>query len=603
MARKISEKDFDYVAEYIKEEYDRRKKDRNHLDHAIKEIDRQIEMRPDTSHKMLFISGRNSGQPDPNKAWMPEVELPLQAEALETLTSDARSMMFPDAGPWFSAHAAMTDEYLDRADFTSMIAGDENEVPTQISQDNADKLVAGQLEHWHSQYDFRGHMDLINAEAISYGVGIGRGRMVKKSVVMDTARGTIREDQIIPVLIPRSIKNTYLDDREHILMHEGYMVGPLQIFTRKMQLDDLKRQTQGNKDPYSEDGGWIPRFVNKLEADDKGFVELLEAEGDFIIPRRTSGSISLPGTIVTVSVGKNAIKVVRMRFRKYPYNSVIAFPYHKEKVGTPYATSPLRKGWPLQAAATEMWMNLIQAATLNVQPPIGYDRNDMWFAENGGPVVAPGALWGTIGDINTHNIGDVGALLQAYTQALLQYADVVGVHRARLGAQTVSHTTAFAKNAELQRGAVRTVDYVRSTLQGPLTQWLCMEYEMGKKSLKGTNTFYIDSYRGFVNIDKDQLPDEVVFEAHGSGAPLEEQQKLQLKLQALAEAIQMDQVAIAQGQPPTLNIQSMIEERLRAGGWSDTDPFLNRAAPVASGASPIALDSLRNPQVLAGIGG
>ena len=56
MEKKISEKDFDYVADYVREEFDRRKKDRKHLDYAIKEIDRQVEMRPYTSHKMLFSS-------------------------------------------------------------------------------------------------------------------------------------------------------------------------------------------------------------------------------------------------------------------------------------------------------------------------------------------------------------------------------------------------------------------------------------------------------------------------------------------------------------------------------------------------------------------
>lgn len=597
---KISEKDFDYIAEYVKEEYDRRKRDRKHLDHAIKEIDRQIEMRPDTSHKNRFDgNGRNTGQIDPTKSWMPEIELPLQAEALEVLTSDCRAMIFPDNGPWFAGHAAMTDEYLDRVDFTSMIAGDENEVPTLINQDNADKLIYGLLEHWHRQYDFRGHIDLINAEAISYGVGVGRARVVKKSVVMETARGLVRQDQKIPVLVPRSIKTTYLDDREHVLMHEGYMVGPLQIFTRKMSLDDLKKHVQGNKDPDSDDGGWIAKYVNKLEADDKGFVDMIEAEGDFIIPRKTSGSISLPNTIVTVASGKNANKVVRVRFRKIPYNSTIIFPYHKEKVGSPYATSPLRKGWPLQAAATEMWMQLIMAAQLNAAPPVGYDRNDLWFAEHGGPIIAPFALWGTMENVQVHKIGDVSALLQSYSQALLQYSDVVGVHRARLGAQTVSHTTAYAKNVELQRGATRTVDYVRSTLQGPMTQWLSMEYEMGLKNMQGSNLFYIEQYRGFVDVDKDQMPDSAVFEAHGAGAPADEVARQAEKMRALNEAIQMDQVAIAQGQPPTLNLPAMIQERLRSGGWSDVDPFINKEAGTTNigTAPPVSL------QAIAGIGG
>ena len=596
--KKISEKDFDYIAEYIKEEKDRRKKARKTLEHAMKEIDRQVEMRPDNSHKMIWNEGGNTGRPDPAKAWMPEIELPLQAEALETLCSDARMMIFPDNGPWFSGHSALTDEYLERADMANIIAGDQNEVPTLINQDNADKLVYGQLEHYHRQYDFRGHVDLINAEAFSYGTGVGKARMVRKQVVLDTGRGLVKEEQIIPVLVPMSLKSTYLDDREHILMHEGYMVGPMHISTKRLPLFDLKQQAQGNRDPDSFEGGWMPRSVNKLEPDDKGYVELLEAEGDFVIPKKSSsGDINLPGALITVACGKNETKVVRIRFRKIPYNSTIVFPYHNEKVGTPYAASPLRKGWPLQAAATELWMQLIMGAQLNARPPVGWDRTDTWFAERGGPIIEPGALWGTLGEIVPHKIGDLGALMNAYNNALMQYADVVGVHRARLGAQTISHTTAYAKNAELQRGAVRTVDYVRSTLQGPMTQWLNMEYELALKYMKSSNLFYIEAYRGFVEIDKEHLPDEVVFEAHGSGEPLEERQKQAQKMAALNQAIQIDQISISQGNPPTLNIQNIIEETLRSGGWADTDPFLTRGMGQPNLAEPVPL------QALAGIGG
>src|SRR3990167_4778197 len=136
------------------------------------------------------------------------------------------------------------------------------------------------------------------------------------------------------------------------------------------------------------------------------------------------------------------------------------------------------KGWPIQAAATEFLMRAAESAALKNAPPVGYDRNDMWFVQNGGPIVEPNAMWGTIGDVTVHDkFGDPAAMMNLYATMAAQYADVVGMHRARLGAETLSHTTAYAKNIEVQRGAVRTVDYVRSTLQGPLTLWLHLEYE------------------------------------------------------------------------------------------------------------------------------
>ncbi len=581
MARKAQPKDLDHIAEYIVEEVARRKKDRKHLDHMIKEIDRQVSMKPNLDHKMKIGStGLPTTVRDPSKAWLPEIELPLQAEALETLVSDVRSMEFPDSGTWFKANSALTDKYLDRVDFTSIIAGDENEVPTKINQDNADKIVSGLLNHYHRQYDFRGNVDVINAESLSYGAGVGRARMVTKEVISETAKGIVKKDKRIPVLIPKSLKMTLLDDREHIILQEGFSVGPLTIFEMKMSYDDLKDAARkGGRDPNSDNGGWIPGNIRNLEPDKHNDIELFEGEGDFIIPRKSTGSILLPGTIVTVAKGKNAHKVVRLRFKKIFPNSVIVFPYHREKVGSPYTTSPLMKGWPLQAAATEALMNVFISAALKNGPPISYDRNDMLFIQNGGPVVEPFAQWATLGEIKVYdNFGDPAAMLQIYLALLQQYADAVGMPRARLGAQTVSHTTKFAKQAELQRGAVRTVDYVGSSLQGPLPQWLSLEYEMAVKEFKGTETYPLNvgSYRGYVEIEKKHLPDLVTFEAFGSGMPAEESQKRQDKLAAVQFAMQVDRALLEEGGKPVLNKAEIIEEILMEGGWTDIDPFINQ---------------------------
>lgn len=570
MARKIRESDFDHLAEYIIEIYKTRKKNRKNLNDEFKEIDRQVAMVPKNDHKLL-----QDGSPDPNKAWLPEIELPLQAEALETLTADGRAMQFPDSGLWFTAHAALTDDYLERVEEAAIIAGDKNEISSLVTQDNADKLASGFLSHQHRQYDFRGNMDVINAEAFSYGVGVGRVKQVKKSVFINTAKGIAKEEQDIPVLIPRSIKESYLEDRQHILMHEGFMVGPLTIFYEKRALDDVKKQAaKGSNDPEKETGGWRFQAVKKLEGDNKGNIELLEAEGDFIIPRKTNGSIFLPGLIVTVAIGKNINNVIRLRFRQHAFNSVLEFHYHRENAHSPYGSSPLRKGMPIQAAAVEALMRVVESSALNSLPPIGYDRSDMWFAQMGGPVIEPGAIWGTISDLQVHQFGSPRDLMIIYQGFLSQYADVTGITRSRLGAQTVSHTTKFAKQAELQRGQSRTVDYVRSTLQGPLTKFLEMEYELGRK-FNGKRLLWIDAYRGFVEIESKHLPDKVVFEAHGAGEPQEQQFARERKMQSLREALQMDQINIQLGGTPEVNISNAIQQTLLEGGWADIDPFLN----------------------------
>ena len=407
---KANKKDFASMAEFIIDEHQRRKNKRGDLEKIWKDIDRQIAMEPDISHKLT-----QTGEVDEYAAWMPETELPLQAQTLEVLTADARRMEFPDSGPWFTAHANVTDEYMNTVELESLISGDENEVPTLINQDAVDKLAAGVLDHYHRQYDFYGNVDYINAEAFKYGMGIGRGRVVTKQVFRHTSKGVVKDKQKIPVLIPRSIKNTYLDDSEHNLMNEGYIVGPGVIFEKTMKVKDLQlAANKGSNDPEKENGGWMPAMIKGLEGDDKGNIQLLEWEGDIVVPRKSTSDFYLPNVIVTVVIGKkgkdNRSAVVR--FRKNKHSKIFTFPYHYEHLDNPYATAPLMKGYPIQKAAVDALNRTIMAGAISAQPPVGYDRDDQEFTSAGGPRVYPGAQWPTTGDIRTYQFGDPSALFR-----------------------------------------------------------------------------------------------------------------------------------------------------------------------------------------------
>lgn len=581
---KINKRDFAQIAEYIINEWSERKRARRGLEKQWAEIDRQLRMEPDRTHKLDA-----NGKEDKLRAWMPEIELPLQSQTLEVLTADAQRMRFPSVGTWFTAHSALTDKYLDRVDFQSLIAGDENEVPSIINQDNADNLVIGTLNHFHRQYDFEGNIDLIDAEAFKYGVGVGKLRTAKKTVFMDTAKGMIKKDQRIPVLFPRSIKNTYLDQSEHNLMNEGYVIGPLTIEDKVVKVEDLMQSSKGSSDPYREDGGWMPSMVKNLDGDKNGNITLVEAEGDIVCPRKSSGNLFFPNVIITVAQGKIGEKtenrLVRIRFQNYDMDSHIEFHYHREHVDTSYGTSPLMKGWPIQKAASESLMRSIMSGQLSTQPPLGYDGEDANFIAQGGPRIFPGAQWPTIGDIKAHMIGDPTALFAMYQGLLQQYYDVTGVNTPRLGAQTVSHTTAFAKDAELTRGTIRTVDYIQSTNRSALTKFLNMEYKIIKDILR-EQTIYIDAYKGFAKVNKESLPDDVVFEVFGSGGPSEEMQKDQKRLSSMQMALSLDQIKAQYSQlgyQSSIDIEAAIEQVLSQGGWNDIDVILgNNAAPGAA---------------------
>lgn len=589
-ARRFDARDWDYVAEYVIDTWSGRKKARADREKQWKEIDRQLAMTPDTEYKYIIQNGTR--KLDTRKAWMAEMELPLQAQALEVLTADARRMMFPDSGPWFRAHSEVTDAYLDRIDFTSLILGDELDVPSQINQDNADKLVEGFLNHMFRQSDIYTRYDRINAEAFKYGMGVGRCRLETKNVYIHEARGTRKETHRIPSLVPVPIKKLYLDDCPPSV-HSSQVLGEAHILEDKIRIENLAiAANRGSTDPESEDGGWMPAALKKVEPDDNGYVTLLEMEGDIVVPRKTVRSVVIPGAIVTVAVGNEGTKgVVRFRFRKRPFSSYLLHPYHYEHIDDPYPASPLMKGRPVQIMATDALNRLMDSAALKNAPPTGYDRNDMMFAQEGGPAIYPYAQWRTTDQVVVHDKvgGDPAALSSTLSLAINLYAELTGILPARLGAQTVSHTTAFAKDAELTRGAVRTVDYVRQVGHGAVTRWLDMAYQIGRDALKSDISFYIDAYGGFVKIDKDALPEKAAFEWFGSGGPSEEQAKQQAKMTSLQMALQMDQVNVALGAPPTVDIPAAIRQTLREGKWDDVDTLTRAAEPAGGPAAPSSL--------------
>ena len=586
--RRFDQRDFNYIAEFVIEEHAKRQRERADTEKIWADIDRQIAMEPNVAYKKL-----PGGKIDADKHWMSEVEMPLQAQALEVLKADARRLMFPDNGQFFRAHAALTDDYLKTVEFQSLVLGDQTEVPSLITQDNADKLVEGFLLHQLSEGDFPSRVDRINAEGFKYGMGVGRARMETKNVWIDEARGLRKETDKLPVLVPCSIKNLYLDDPMPSI-HSSQVLGPAHIWVDNIRFENLAlAASHGSSDPDDEDGGWMANALTRLEPDDNGYVKLLEMEGDIIVPRKTVRSMVIPGAIVTVAVGGkdgggNATRaVVRLRFRKNPFSSYLLFPYQYESSDCAYPTSPLMKGRPIQIMATEAANRMLDSAMLKIAPPIGWDRNDPVLAKQGGPKVHPYAKWGSNDPASIKAFselgGDPSTMGSMMSNALSLYADLVGVLPARLGAQTISHTTAFAKDAELQRGAVRTVNYVNATGHGPMTKWLDMAYQMGRNTIgKQKVSFFIASYGGFVEVSKEQLPERAVFEWLGSGGPQDENQKLQNKVNGLLLAAKLDAINAQTQKPMRIDYNKAIDQVLREAGWTDLDSITSGQANLAS---------------------
>ena len=577
--KRFSKAEFDKIAEFIVDTHRTRKEKRRIREKHWSEIDRQLRLEPDVKSKLTA-----NGQPIAHKTWFPELELPNQSTALEVLTSDIAGMMFPDVGEWFSTKANVSRQFLEEFEAgAAFIVNDELDPPGLITQDNVDDYVQGYMIHGLRQFEHRKTWDLIATDVIKYGNGVGRARTARKPVFLHHAKGTTNNSVRIPLLAPVSIKDTYLDDMEDAMMADGTVLGPAVIFHQFKVLEDvILAAKKGGTDPDREDGGWIPDAIKGLDGDKNGRIEYLEFEGDLIVPVSSGESSFIPNAIVTVIIGsegkgnkvKTALRVIRFRFRKLPYSSYLNVPYQLEHIGDPYSTSPLMKGMNIQKAASEGLNRFMQAAILNTEPPVQYERDDQFFQSQGGPLIHPGAQMATQGEVKVLQIGDVSALQAGYLALLAQYADVTGINAPRLGAQTVSHTTAFAKDQEIQRGQIRTVDYARSTIHGPMTRWMYMFYEMSREALGNrTETVYIEKYSGFVNVTKKHLPKDVFMQVFGAGGPQASAAEKQGRQQALLAAVQLNQLAVQAGLAQPLNYDAITRQLLKDGGISDVDIF------------------------------
>lgn len=592
--RKITARDWSRIAQFVLDERARRRDDaqRTHLEKMWKEVDRQVRMEPKPR-----TDAETRGAP--GSEWMPELELPLQAQALEVLAADARRLMFPSDRDWFQAEAVVTDDYLESAEAVSAVYGDRAQIPSRITQDDANALAEAAILHFEVQYDFRRQVDRMNAEAFKYGTFVGRVGMVRRDVIATVPGGVRRDSDMIPALMPHSIREVYLDPTWQAAMHEGLYVQPSFLRCYSQNVDDLKLAAQkGERDPEKPNGGWMPAALAGLATPTRKSVDLVEFEGDLVVPRSTSESLFVANVVVTVldsgvspSTGSgDGNRVIRLRYRDRPWRSYVIGAYHLEDARSPYGTSPLMKGYPIQMAATEALCRLVQAGALNVGPPVWMNPTDYRYDVDL-PRIAPYEIWRTLTKPEVIAVGDPAGLLQVYLGYLKQYEDLTGVSAPRLGAQTKSHTTAFAIDAEITRGMVRTVDYVSAALDGPLSDMLMRLYDLARDAFDARRAVpvWVERLNGFVGMTRALLPPAARFWAQGTGAPLEEREKQQRRLTALTTVLKIEPLVMQAGGTP-INLDRLRADLLKEGGIVDVERYIPPRPAVAEsiGADPAA---------------
>ena len=563
MAKKPDAAGFRAVAEWMKAEKDTRAAKRRDLDREWKEIDRQIDMLP-VPRKI------DSGA---DKDWYPSVEEPLQFNALEVILADVRSGLFPPSrSAWYRVTGEMDDDMMAAAQKGLVVKG----VPTKLDQESANAIIKAVMDYYHRLYDFRSNFMLFVAENVKYGTGVGRVREVKMSRFMTDYRGVT--DGAGPAFLPLTIKKTYLDDTEALTLHEGVSIGGVMLHCETRLYEDIKAaaKTGGGE------RGWRPSVVNRITPkkgeDKRGLIEIIEGEGDFIVPDGEK-TIFLPNSRIMVAVGASGPEVIRYEENAMPFHSRVVGRYMRHEVESAYGVSPLMKGRPVQEAASFGLNDLLACGAINAQPPVAYDRNDATFAAKGGPEIHPRAMWGTDnpgGVVVQHQIGDPTALLQVYLALIKKYEDLTQANDPRRGGGMKSHTTAGAAQLDTMRALARTEDFVQDLIDGPLTSVLYMQYDIIRKVMPRNMMIPIDSegMNGFIRVSREMLPEKVYFNVFGTAGVQDEATRNQSFFTAAQFVLSLYAAAVQTGKPFDLNFGALSTEAFERAGIQDTSKYL-----------------------------
>lgn len=580
---KFQSRHWDVGAGFVVNEWSRRKnhKARAEKERIWKEVDRQVQMIPISVDK-IGSDGKPVVEKSKQDHWFPNTELPLQATALEVLQADARRLTFPRGAEWFLAHSNVSDKYIqdfqERRETVAFVAGEP--IPMSMDQESADVLVKATLNHFHKMFNFRANANFLDVEALKYGTYAGRVREAMVPEFSADLAGIKKTSMKGPAFIPVSIKHLYLDDTPQAVMMEGVSVEPAHIREWWQRREDLIRAAKSGGE------GWITPQIARIELTDPDTsIHMLEFEGDLVIPNSRDHSY-LPNSILTVAVGEGPPRAVRYRTGSPSY---VTGTYEKEDMVSPYGTSPLMKGQPLQEIASLMTNCLAATAALSAKPPVFYDDTDARVVAAGGPILEPGSKQAiesprdTVVVLDKWNISDITAAL---AMVLGQYEDLTGVTAPRRGAQTKSHTTAFAVDVENTRGLVRTDDYVEAKEKGPLLSILQREYKVIKKVMTATPVFVgTAGIEGFAMISRQDLPETVDFEVIGSAGPTTERERQQLRDAAIDRFIQIGQFS-AQAGGPVPNFDEIMKEAL-SGQFANTARFITSAQGVPNAAPAV----------------
>lgn len=543
--RRITQKDWDSVSDFVKKELAKREQDsfRKKHERIWTEVDRQVRMEAIDPVKK-----------DPNDKgdWHNSIELGELARASEILTADAMRLEFPNSREWFECHSELPPQLEEQ---TGQVSADPDR------QKQVDGAVRAFMAQQHQDFGLKERINLSIHEALHHG---GFVVEVDEETALRIHDGQGIQSLKAPIWKPHSMWNCYPDPSPSVIGTGMFYTGSM-IIREFMPLYVLKEMSGE---------GWMPSQFSKIkkrtnknkdvETED---VELIKFFGDVVI-KRQDGDVILPNSETFLANDT----VVYWNTAKLPFPRIIYNGYERMDVRDPYYVSPLIKTAPMHKMASRLANKLLDNIDLHVEPPIVYDGNDPNFVRNGGPVIAPGSKTPTKGMANFKelSVGDPTTALNGLTFALDQIRQSTAVDAARTGAGDNSDKTATEVRNDSARGEVRIVDFVEK-LGCSLRTFLYMQHEFNKKGLE-KYSFYNPEMDApdFMWITKDELPLNIHFDVVGAKSVLGEEQRANKMMGVTMMAAQNPLFA------PLLDVSTILKEAYMDAGAKHPERLLKQ---------------------------
>lgn len=550
--RKITKKDWDKCAEFVKNEHDSRKRQKFRIAHEEiwREVDRQVAMEPMKRYR------KDGTEIDPE--WRSVMELGELAKASEIITADVMRLTFPTNRSWFEVHSELPVQ-LDP------VTGKKS--PDAKLQDMADRAYRAMLVQQHMDFGLKGRYELSVKEALHHGAYVAEIRWEPRARIYS---GTSVGVSAAPVWVPYSMWNSYPDPSPSVIGTDLYYTGSM-ILVDFIPRHILREMMRGDG-WMSENFDKIPKKKNtnkNVETDD---IEIVKHYGDLVIERQ-DGDIYLPNAKFLLANGTP----IYYAPNDLPYPSVIYSGYERMDVRDPYYTSPLIKLAPMQKLGSQLANKLVDSMVMKVEPPVAYDANDPQLVIDGGPRMHPGAKIGVKGTygVKEINVGDPQSAMAGLEFVIQQLNQGLGINAIRAGAgndnndKTATEITTADVKAE-----IRTGEFVDKQERHALRPFLYMQHELNKLNLK-TYTFFnpeIDS-PDFMTISGEDIPKNVVFEVVGSRGALGEKRRAEGVFNVTAALLGNERTA---GIPNVMEIAKMAYQD---AGVKNPERIMNTEEP------------------------